>query len=363
MVRNWTRKLALASAAGAITFTISAPGLAQHDRNIGVSAANANELVIANWPNFMSPDMIKRFEGETGINVTVHYYRNNGTFASEVDEMNGMKGKVDLHVVQSDLFPLLLNAGVFEEASVGTMPNYKNVDVRWRNAPWDPDAKYTVPWVWGTIGYAYDSAVYKGPATSFRTLFRPPATLKQKVGMFGGPYDIQLALVYLGRPQCSATPADLKAVERVLRAQKPFVKVYEPDPNSTVPREISGETALDAAYSGRAFQARQKRPTMKFVYPKEGVIAWIDVAGVAAGAPHAENAKKFMNFIMNPRNIALQSQYTGYQSGIDGSNQYLSSEYTSAPEFNPPASLKVAVQKECSAEVQTVYENLSNTLK
>ena len=76
-------------------------------------------------------------------------------------------------------------------------------------------------------------------------------------------------------------------------------------------------------WSGKALATRQQKSTVKYVYPKEGVVGWMDNVAVPTGAPNLENAKKFLNFLMDPENIALQQKYTGYQSAIAGSNKFL----------------------------------------
>jgi len=48
--------------------------------------------------------------------------------------------------------------------------------------------------------------------------------VKGKGGMLGSPTEVMsLALVYLGKDQCNSNPADLKELDALLEAQKPFV--------------------------------------------------------------------------------------------------------------------------------------------
>ncbi len=76
------------------------------------------------------------------------------------------------------------------------------------------------------------------------------------------------------------------------------------------------------------------------------MIGWMDNVAVPTGAPDIENAKKFMNFLMDPENIALQQKYTGYQSAIISSNRLLppgvgeSPESTGGRQNHPRASLQ-----------------------
>ena len=155
--------------------------------------ADAGELHIYNWTDYTSDEMIKKFEAETGIKVTIDTYDSNETALAKLS--SGAAG-YDVMIISNDFVPIFVKQKLFQEVDAGAMPNFKNVDPEWQHRSWDPDAKYTVPWVWGTTSYSVDTAVYKGPTDSLKPLFDPPAELKGKVGMFGSPTEVMsLALV------------------------------------------------------------------------------------------------------------------------------------------------------------------------
>lgn len=319
-------------------------------------AAQDKQLVILNWPDYTSPEMIAKFEAETGIKVTIRTDNSEKELLQTL--IDGTKSP-DVVVVQNDSMPWFLERGLISDVNVAGMSNFSNVEQRWKSRPWDPEARYSAPWMWGVTGYSVDTKVYDGPADSLKTLFQPPDELKGKIGMFGGASDISLALVYLGKPLCTSDAETLKAVGDLLKAQKPFVKLYDHDVEASITNQVSGKTAMHEQYSGRALQARLKKPSIKFVYPKEGVYGWMDNVVVAKAAPHPEAAKAFLNFIMAPENIGLQQKYTGYQSAIKGSNAIVGAEISEAPEFNPPADVKIAFAETCSPEIASAYEKLA----
>jgi len=155
--------------------------------------------------------------------------------------------------------------------------------------------------------------------------------------------------------------ADLKELNALLEAQKPFVKVYNSD--GIVERQVAGETVMHEQWSGKALATRQQKSTVKYVYPKEGVVGWMDNVAVPTTAPNVENAKKFLNFLMDPENIALQQKYTGYQSAIAGSNKYLSPDIGGSPEFNPPADLKISFAPSCDEKAIRAYDRIWTNLR
>lgn len=324
-----------------------------------LSFAAGGELHLYNWTDYTSPEMIAKFEKETGTKVTIDTYDSNETVLAKLS--SGASG-YDLVIVSNDFVPIFVAQNLIQKVDVAGMPNFKNVDPRWQKRPWDVDAQYTVPWVWGTTSYSIDTSVYKGPADSLKNLFEPSDDLKGKIGMFGSPSEVMsLALLYMGKDQCNENPDDLKALQALLEAQKPFVKVYNSD--GTTERQVSGETVMHQQWSGKALAARQQKPSIKYVYPKEGAIGWMDNVAVPVGAPDLDNAKAFLNFLMDPENIALQQKSTGYQSAIAGSNKFLTDDVGGSPEFNPPADLKIVFAPACSEKATRAYDKIWTDLR
>ncbi len=165
----------------------------------------------------------------------------------------------------------------------------------------------------------------------------------------------------MGKDQCNSNPEDLKALDALLEAQKPFVKVYNSDGNTE--RQVSGETVMHQQWSGKALASREQKSTIKYVYPKEGLVGWMDNVAVPAGAPDVENAKLFLNFLMDPENIALQQKSTGYQSAIVGSNAFLPPEIGKSPEFNPPADLNIVFAPACDEKATRAYDKIWTDLR
>lgn len=324
-----------------------------------VAWADAGELNIYNWTDYTSPELVAKFEKETGVKVKVDTYDSNETLLAKLKSGGG---DYDIVIVSSDFVPIFIKEDLIQKVDAGKMPSFPNLEPKWQKREWDPAAEYTVPWAWGTTSYSVDTAVYKGPTDSLKPLFEPEAAMKGKIGMFGSPTEvISLALVYLGKPQCNTNSADLKQLNALLEAQKPFVKVYNSD--GIIERMGSGETVMHEQWSGGALRARWARPTIKYVYPKEGAIGWMDNLAIPKGAKNSENAKKFLDFMMKPENAALESTFSGYQNAVTGSSKFLEEKLAKAPEFNPPADLKIVFAPTCSEKAIKAYDRIWTKLR
>ncbi|MGH2341128.1 extracellular solute-binding protein [Segnochrobactraceae bacterium EtOH-i3] len=322
-------------------------------------AQSKGELNIYNWTDYTSEELTKKFEEETGIKVNVDTYDSNETLLAKLK--SGATG-YDIVVVSSDFVPIFAKEGLIEEIDASKLSNFGNLDPKWKGPAWDPENKYTLPFVWGITSYTIDTDVYKGPTDSLKTLFEPPAELKGKVGMFGSPTEVMsLALVYLGKPQCNTNPADLKEMQVLLEKQKPSVKIYNSD--GIRDRQVSGETVAHQVWSGDGLRSRLEKPSIKFVFAKEGGVAWMDNMAVPKNAPNAENAKKFLEFYMKPENAALQSNFSGYPNAVAGSEKFVDKTLAEAPEFSTPEGYKYVFAPTCSPEAIRFYDRIWTKLR
>ncbi len=307
-------------------------------------ASAEGELLIYNWTDYTAPDLIEKFEKETGINVTLDTYDSNETLLAK---LKSGAGGYDIIVPTHNIVPILIEEGLIQEINAADLPGYDNIDDRWKSPAWDQGNAYTIPWQWGTTSFTVDTAVYKGDIDTFEVLFNPPKELQGKIGMFKAPEEvIAMAQIYLGLPLCNENPKDMAKVLEVLEGQKPHVKVYNSD--GILERLVSGDTAIHSNWNGYSMRARKERPSLQYAYPKEGVTTWFDNIAVPAGAKNADSAIKFVTFMLDPENAAIQSNFAGYSNGIAGSKAFMKDELKDAPEINAPSGVKTIFVETCS---------------
>lgn len=317
------------------------------------------ELHIYNWGDYTNPKLIEKFEKAFNVKVTLDSYDSNETMLSKVRAGNS---GFDIVVPSDYTVKIMIADGLLEKTEPYAMPNFKNMRPEFVGVYWDEGRHYSVPWQYGMTNFVVDTAKYKGDIDSLSILFSPPEELKGQINVLDDVNSlIHAAERYVGVPRCGADKADLKKVADALMAAKPFWKTFSYD---TITKITSGDVAVTQTWNGAAYRIRQKMPTAKFAFPKEGIEGWMDNVSVLKGAKNIENAKAFQNFVMDPENAALISEFAGYDNGITNGLAALPKEFASAPELNLPAGAPVPeFVQPCPPEVVEIYNKIWTKLK
>ncbi len=319
-------------------------------------------LYFYNWTDYYPVELLAKFEAETGIKVILDGYDSNETLLAKL-QAGGATYDV---IVPSDyVVPGMIADGLLMKLDAPTLSNFVNVKEAFANPDFDPGRQYTAPYLWGTTGIAYDSAQVPGGELeqSWKVFFEPAPELEGKIAALDISSELILAAsLYLGIPQCTESNDDAKRILELLEAQKPKLKLYSAD--STVDRMASGEVAMHQLWNGATARATAQRGTIRYIYPKEGTPMFRDNFAIPASAPHPENAKIFINWMMAPENAAAVSNAIAYANAIK-SDEFLSDQWRAMDAINMPddyASRLVPTQ-DCSPAARELQDKIWTRLK
>lgn len=323
-----------------------------------LAMAQSKQLFLYSWANYVPPNLLKRFETETGIKVNLDVYDSNETMLAKLQAGGG---GYDIVIPSDSVLSTMVKSGLLLKVEPSKMGNYKNVLAPHNRPPADQNGDYAVPYTWGSTGFTYDSAKVSGGklTESWKEFFEPRPEVAGKIAAMANQGEMFTAAAhYLGIDTCTENPADAQKILDVLQKQKPSVKIYSS--SGTIGRMAAGEVTMHHQWNGASYKSGLKLTTAVFVYPVEGMNLWSDYFVVPKGAPNSDNAKTFMNWMMEPKNAGEASNFNGYNNAIKGSDAFMDAALAASPAINPPEAMKARFRpvKDCSVKARELRDGV-----
>ena len=106
-------------------------------------------LTVFNWFDYIDEDVIKMFEDETGIKVTYTNFTTNEEMFAKLEKSSGA---YDVIFPSDYIIERMIASDMLAELDLSKMPNTANL-IDWCRTPdYDPEGKYSVAYMWGTVG-------------------------------------------------------------------------------------------------------------------------------------------------------------------------------------------------------------------
>ena len=318
------------------------------------------ELQLYTWSNYIPESLFGMFTEETGIKIAVFTYESN----EELHEALAAGALYDLALPSDFMVRRLIEENLLLPLDRQQLPMISGIASPHDDPVFDPGRRYSVPYLWGTVGFTYDAARTSEPLQeSWSEFFEPREELDGKIGALSDEIEVySAAAYYLDIDRCTTDADAARRILELLRGQKPHLAAYQSE--GTIDAMVTGEVILQQQWNGAAHRVRQSLGTAVYVYPREGVTYWQDNFVIPAKAANPGAAMTFLNWIMQPEKIAAASNFTGYMNAIQGSEAFLDPKLAEDPAVNPPAEVMGRLQpaRRCGEEARALRQEVWNRL-
>ena len=336
---------------------------------------------VFNWEDYIDPEVCNLFEQETGIKVNYMCFT---TVEDMIVQVEANPGAFDVCFPSDYIIERMINKGMLAEINFDNIPNADQTLDHLLNPDYDPENKYSVPYMWGTVGVLYNVEMMNelvpefDPENASWSLLWDERLTGNVIMMDSIRDSMGVTLKYLGYSANSTSIPELFAARDKLIEQKKLgvVKAYQVD--ETKDKMAAGEAAMAVMWSGDAMYAIDKAGEdmeLGYFVPVEGSNVWCDAAVIPVTAKNKENAEKFINFLCRPDVAAMNWNYIWYSTPNKGAIELIEAgdesleleayEYTQDTTLNPTDEIldKCEFFRDIPENFLSVYEALWMDLK
>lgn len=266
------------------------------------------EITVYNWGEYIDPSVLETFEEETGIHVNYTTFETNESLYSTLST-GGYD--IDVIIISDYMVSRLASENKLAKLDFSNIPNFDLIGDDYKNLSYDPENLYSVPYMWGTVGLIYNSAMIDEELTSWGAMF--DQKYKDQIVMINNSRDaFAIALQYLGYDINTTDKAQLQEAYDLLEEQSKIVQSYAMD--QIFDKLESGEAALGVYYAGDYLTMLENNPDLKFVVPEEGSNWFVDAMCIPSESTKQEMAETFINFMSSTEISTLNMEAIGYSS-------------------------------------------------
>lgn len=265
------------------------------------------KLSFFNYDTYIGENSLADFNKLTGIEVKLDLFADSDELFTKLKAGNP---GYDVIVPTNNTVERMVKANMLMPLDLAKIPNIANIDPAFMNPSFDPGRKFSLPYMWGTVGVGYRKSKVEGTPDSWKLLL-DDEKYAGRIALLGDQeHTIGAALKYLGFSYNSTNADELLKAKELLISAKKLVKKYADDNGQDL--LATGEVDLTMEYNGDIAQVMAEDADLSYFIPKEGSNIWEDTIAIAAGAPHPENAHAFINFVFDAeagKHIAETIQY------------------------------------------------------
>jgi spermidine/putrescine transport system substrate-binding protein len=293
----------------------------------GGGGGEVNDVLnFSNWPLYIDVQgkkhpTLDQFTQKTGIKV--NYYEDindNGQYFAKVQgplsQGNGIGRDIIVSTDNDRPLGQYIDQGWAQKLDKDLIPNFSNLIAAQQSPPFDPDRSYSLPWLSGMDGIAWNEDL-TDPVTTVDKLFTDP-NLKGKVTVWSSMGDtLGLVLLANGDDPAKVTDAAFAAAIDTVQKAVDSGQIRRFTGNDYADPLARGDLAACFAWSGDVAQLIADNPKLHWNIPDTGGIIWTDNMIIPTGGS-VPTASTYMNFVYDPKIAAQIAVGTSYISAVAG---------------------------------------------
>lgn len=300
-----------------------------------VVRAADKELNLYAWSEYIPQSVLDGFTKETGIKV------NYETFASGEEMLAKLLAggsRYDLIQPPDYIAEALIKNKMLLPLDYKKLPNFKNILPEFTKMPHDPEQKFTVPYMAGTVGIVINTEKIKEPVTGYKDLFS--GKYKDRIVVLDDGRELVVAALYtLGIGLNDITEANLAKARPILAGWFKQVKLFDSDSPKTA--LLNGDVDAGLVWGGEGAILWNENKKFQYLLPAEGAHLFVDILAIPKRAKNVDAAHKFLDYIMRPEVSAEISGEFPYTNPNGEARKLLTADQLANPASYPKIERKL----------------------
>lgn len=285
------------------------------------------------WSEYIDPKIIAQFERLFDCKVNVDFYEDPDSMIAKLAA--GGISLYDLVVPDNTTLPAMINRGLLAPLRHENIPNLKNIDPQFTNAPYNPGHRFGVPLDWGTTGIYIRKSGDKPIEETWSLIFDPAKQPGPFLLIEDARACVGAALRYKGHSLNSTDPKELAEARDLLIEVKKRSLGFEGG-TGCKNRVLSKGAALAMAYNGDALRGVKEDSGTTYILPREGSQIYVNILGIPAKAPHRDLAEKFINYLLDSKIGAQSSNWSQLATANRAAIEFINPTDLKNPSVYPP---------------------------
>ena len=265
--------------------------------NTQTNSSSKKVLNIYNWGDYIDPQLVKKFEKQTGYKVNYETFDSNEAMFTKIKQGGT---PYDIAVPSDYMIQKMTKEKLLLPLDKHKIKGMDNNDPQFLDLSFDKHNKYSVPYFWGTLGIVYnDKYIKPGEITNWNDLWNSKYR-KQILFIDGAREFIGIGLNSLGYSLNSKNDSQINQAYDKLKNLTPNAKAFVADEIKTYMQ--NDEAPLAVTYSGEASEMLDNNSHLHYVIPNDGTNLWFDNIVIPKTAKNVKGAYEFINFMLEPKN-------------------------------------------------------------
>jgi spermidine/putrescine-binding protein len=314
------------------------------------------KLRLCIFADYIPEALLQRFTRQTGCEIQVETYSTNDQLYSQI---RSAQVQCDLIMPSDYMVQHLFEEGLLKPLDLSKITRLELVNQAFHTTTFDPENRYSVPYIWGSTGIGYDSERVSGLPKSWSSLFLPQDDLYLLEVLNHHPQELKVSLldearsvvgctlIYLGLDPNSRDPKQITQAFDTLWKVRDRIDYFVNDHMQELLRSRSVGMAMawtgDVARAMRGFMAPPEgggrsvmRPglrELRISLPQEGSILFRDCFALPAMVQNYDAAHALIDFLLEPAHAAEMTNFSSYANTVDSSRPFVDRFILNGPAY------------------------------